>query len=391
MSIEDYNFPFPQYHSGIQSFFLYEDSIELVDGDLNVQATVAVTAGDSWHVVDYGGYVVFANGACVVTYDITNGFDVTPDLPVFGTCCDYNGQLFAGNFLTLYQDYGQDAVGWSKIGEAVFELTKHNVSGFAQLNFAGTVKRVMKLGGSVMVYSDRGVSRFVPVSEPVVGFGRKDVPEIGGVAGRSAVGGDEHQHVLVDHIGQLWTLKDGQQPTLLGYREYFLPMLGKDIVVTHYASDNSFYISDGETSYRWDQYGLCRIWQAVTSIVSLPQCPAGLFHDIDNQGFEIITDVLDFGFRGLKTLSGVEIGGDFDQPVFVSVNWRSHNEKYFRTIPWVRLNPNGWANLVVTAEEFQIKLSSQSQRAEIDYMQVKFQISDKRNLRGSTSADTTNG
>ena len=66
--------------------------------------------------------MVFANGAQVLTYDITNGFSAAPNLPRFSTCCDYNGQLFVGNFFDAYQDYGPDAVGWSKIGEAVFEL-----------------------------------------------------------------------------------------------------------------------------------------------------------------------------------------------------------------------------------------------------------------------------
>ena len=287
-------------------------------------------------------------------------------------------------------DYALDAVGWSKIGEAVFELSAQNSSGFAQLGLGGEVLCVKKLGESVMVYADRGVAQFYPVEQPVVGFGKKHFMQIPGVAGRGAVAGNDEQHLFIDVAGYLWVITADGKTTRLGYQEFFRPTTFGAALVVHNPIENAFFISNGELSFRWDQYGLTRIWQAVTSCGVLSGDLVGLFYDIDNQGFEITTDVLDFGLRGRKTVTCLEVGGNFDAPVFAAVNWRNHNEKFFHACAWRRVNPQGFVNMRFTAEEFQIKLMSQSQRVEIDYINAKVQYPDKRFLRGPQNADSTN-
>lgn len=287
-------------------------------------------------------------------------------------------------------DYGADAVGWSKIGEAVFELSTQNSSGFAQLGLGGEVLCVKKLGETVMVYSSRGVMQFIPVEQPVVGFGKKHFMQIPGVAGRSAIAGNDEQHLLIDVAGYLWLILANGQMTRLGYQEFFNPLTFRQAVVIHDPIENAFFISNGEKSFRWDQFGLSRVWQAVTSCGVIGGELIGLFYDVDNQGFELTTDTLDFGSRGRKTITYLEIGGNFDAPVFAAVNWRNHNEKFFHASAWRRVNPQGFVNMRFTAEEFQIKLMSQSQRVEIDYINAKIQYPDKRFLRGPQNADSTN-
>lgn len=99
MDLSPFAFPFPQLFIGSSIFAMYEDKIEMLDGDMAVLMSVDVTAGDTWHVADFGAFFVFANGQQVVTYDPENGFTTAPNMPKFKTCCAFNGQLFTGAFL----------------------------------------------------------------------------------------------------------------------------------------------------------------------------------------------------------------------------------------------------------------------------------------------------
>lgn len=361
-----------------------EDRILLLNNDYEPVVYVDVTPGLSWHIADFTDYVVFANGVEVYTFDKRDGFGECEALPRFSTCCTFNGQLIGGGIIG--DNFSK--VVWSKIGEARFSQDMMNDSGSAIL--LGEVLSVRKLSGDVAVYTTQGVWRLRAVQEPVPGFGLLRETEIPGLASRSAVCGTDDTHVMIDSTGRLWQLTFGQPAKLLGFEEFLAPMLGHEIIATYRQDEQAFYFTDGELSFRWDGQGLSRTWQAVTSQWLDFGIPLAYFHDVDNKGFELISDVMDFGFRGKKTITGIEVGGSFDKPVFASVDWRAHNEKYFRSIPWKRVNPDGFVNMPVTAEEFRIKLMSQSTQAELDYALVKYQITDRRNLRGQTRVDSNN-
>lgn len=388
MPISQHNFPFPQMSFGVNRFLLTQDEITRLDNDYNVMHTLNVSPGNSWHVADFGYFTVFANGAGVWQYSNATGFGPNVELPKFTTCCNFNGQLVVGGFIEPWHDATRNYIGWSKPGDATFVLDQSNLSGNAFVG-VGEVLCVRKLGNAVVAYGDQGVWLFPSVYEPVVGFGKIQLGSIPGIASRSAVAGNDDMQVMVDSTGQLWRLTSNKAPELLGYRSYFRKMLGHEIIATYNVADNAFYFTDGEWSFRWDEFGLSRSWQALTSQWIDYGYSVGYYHDIDNAGFEIVTDILDFGFRGRKTITSIEVGGSFDQPVFASIDWRSHNERKFRSLPWRRLNQDGIVRFPVTAEEFKIKLSSNSQKAELDYVLVKYQITDRRNLRGVTNVDTT--
>ena len=405
------SYPFPQLWLGQESFYLDESRVAHLSSDFWISAEQVHECAEagSWHVADFGAFCVFANGASSIVYTLANGFqdfiDYQSEPVLFGTCCNFNGQLFIGNIFTppipvdvddgssfngTWADANADCVGWSKIGNADLRLDKSNVSGFRPMGLGGVVQRVLPLGKGVMAYNANGVQFYYPTIEHAIGFGMREF-DIPGCASRSAVSGSREHHVMVDTIGQLWHIKSEQAPQLLGYQEYFWPMLGKEIVVTYNDAWKAFDITDGENAYRLTQNGLARVWQAVTSQFATQGNIIGSFHPIEQPGFELVTDVLDFGFRGHKTITSVEFGGSCNAPVFVSVDWRSHNEKYFRSTPWIRLGPNGIGRPRVTADEFRIKLQCASKvDVEIDYIQVKYQITDRRNTRGSTNVDSSN-
>lgn len=402
------NFPFPQLWLGQEYFKLEKDSITLLSKDFWVdqENMLECEQGQSWHVADFGAFYVFANGTSVVVYDLWNGFSsflsYQSERFVFSTCCVFNGQLFVGGICpfvdedeesqlsSAWASAGVDSVGWSKIGQFDFTIDKSNLAGHRSMGLGGVVLRVLQLGKMVIAYNSNGVQAYYPTSEPVVGFGMQQLA-LPGCAGRSAVGGNQHEHVMIDTTGQLWYIRNQSEPELLGYQEFFRPMLGKDIVVTYNDLWKAFDITDGEAAYRLTRHGLCRVWQAVTSQFMAIDGVIGTYHAIDGLGFELVSDVLDFGFRGHKTITGIEVGGSFSAPVFVAVDWRSHNEKYFRSTPWVRLSPAGTARPRVTADEFRIKIQSASKDlVELDYINIKYQITDKRNARGSINVDSVN-
>ena len=401
-------YPFPQFHLQGEKYFLLTSSfIDAMDCEYNSEWNRHdVVSGYSWHVADFGAFWVFANGVDVAAYSIANDYwqpwlETFPGSPLFGTCCNFNGQLFIGNIIpreiegevtTIEGAWGDatgDYVGWSKIGRVDFTLDKSNVAGYSPMGFGGQVQRVLQLGKTVIAYGNKGVQVYFPTIEHAVGFGKKNLP-LPGCAGRSAVNGDENQHLMIDVTGQAWLLKVEQAPELLGFQQYFRPMLGRDIVVTYNSAWKAFDITDGETAYRLTPAGLCRTWQGVTSQFVTPGGVIGSYEALDDRGMLVVSEQVDFGFRGHKTITSVQVGGSFSQPVFVSIDWRSHNEKYFRSTPWVKLSPDGVARPRVTADEFRIKLQSKSfEDVELDYVAVTYQITDRRNLRGSTDVSKT--
>lgn len=396
-------YPFPQLWLGQDKFWLNKDLVQTLDGDFWIKNSASCSPGFSWHVADFGAFQVFANGTDVLVYTMDQGFqyfvEYQSEPVLFGTCCNFNGQLFVGNIIPFdgyygfkgtWADAGADYVGWSKIGNVDMRLDKSNVAGHRPMVLGGVVQRVLQLGDTVIAYNSNGVQQYYPVSEHVVGFGMKPLA-MPGCASRSAVGGNKTEHLMVDVTGQLWYLKNEQAPQLLGYEEFFRPMLGKDIVVTYCEAWKAFDITDGEIAYRLNSNGLSRHWQAITSQFTTLGDVIGTYHEVDSAGFELVTDVLDFGFRGQKTLTSIEVGGSFSGHVFASVDWRSHNEKYFRSTPWKLVSPQGMARIQVTADEFRVKLQSASKTSvEIDYIAVKYQITDRRNIRGSANVDSAN-
>lgn len=386
---DEETYPYPQMHFGLSYFLLHLNEIECLDNDFNTVSSIQVQPGKSWHVADFGGYVVFANGVQVVTWDLANGFKLDHNLPVFSSCCNFNGQLFVGGFIEPWEAAGISDVGWSKIGSAKFVLDQSNDSGYAMLTDGGELMRVLPFKNGVIAYTNRSAYYFTPTIEPVVGFAKEELP-IPGVISRSAVNGSKELHMLIDQLGNLWRVSEHKGAERLEYKEFFRKMLHRDIVVTYNKENLTFDIAGPEESFRFSEHGLCQTWQAVTSQDIIQGGHVGLFVPVSSKGFELETEVFDMGFRGSKTMTSIEIGGQFGEPVFVSASWKNSNEKKFRQTPWVRVNDTGWARVRVVADEFIVHVQSNtSERVEIDYILVKYQISDRKNLRGNTSVSQT--
>ena len=379
-------FPFPQLVIANEIFQLNASSVQRLSGNFQPIASMNVTSGDSWQWADFGKFVLFANGQTVVQYREGEGF-LPWTGPKFSTCCSFNGQLVVGGFAPSWYDAGLNSVGWSKIGSADFTIDKSNTAGYAHVD--GDVLCVKQLGKGFLAYSDRSVNFFSPVAEPVVTFAQQSLENIPGIASRNAVGGNSTKHLLVDSVGQLWLLTN-EAPKMLGYQDFLSRMLGTDIIVTYNEATQNFSISNEEVSFVWNERGMAKHYQAITSQSVFAGGAIGFFEAVDDQGFLLKTDSLDFGFRGLKTLTSVELAHSSNAYVYVALDWRYDTKEPFRSSRWVRLNERGIATLMVTAADFRVKLQSSDYRnMELDYALLKFKISDKRNIRGGHASQTS--
>lgn len=382
-------FPFPQLFCGSSICWLTEESVLRLDNNFDLLSTRAVASGATWHVIDFGHYVLFTNGKNIVELNDIGQLALNTDLPRFSTGCNFNGQLFVGGFFAPFNGFGLGAIAWSKIGRLDFSLDKSNSAGLVNLGTNAEVLKILALDSFVVVGTTRGVHKFFPTSEHVVGFGRKDLDNIPGIISRDGMASNNAgECLLMDATGGLWIIGP-ESVQFLDYTYFFRAWIGCPVIITYNKTEMAYDITNGEVSYRLNKYGLGRINQAVTSQAHIPGDQIGTFDIVDGAGFLIVTNAFDFGFRGLKTITGVEVGGVFDGPVFVSVDWKNSQYKYFRSSPWVRLNNSGFARMRVCADEFRVKVqSAENNNVEIDYLAIKYQINDKRNVRGAVNADT---
>ena len=127
-----------------------------------------------------------------------------PDFPLGMAVCNFKNQVIVGGLKTNsinWQHLGSCAIAYSGIGNTTFDPTQDPSSGFVKLPWdikkQGKVYELRKLGDSVIVYGNGGVSRLVPFSnETIVGFGQDDIQE-GGVLGYNTMAGGNKVHCFI--------------------------------------------------------------------------------------------------------------------------------------------------------------------------------------------------
>ena len=111
----------------------------------------------------------------------------------------------------------------------------------------------------------------------------------------------------------------------------------------------------------------------------------------------MITDVLDFEVRGLKTLTTMEAGIDTEASAVVklAVDYRYDKTSNLVRSDWTQTNIRGGVGIFKTAAEFRLgvlvpKISSGGESptysipdVNLDYILATVQISDRRMIRGA--------
>lgn len=274
----------------------------------------------------------------------------------------------------------------------IFDLLERNECGFAPATFSGRVRLLLPIGEGVLAYGDNGVTYLQAVSEPVPTMARRHISYIG-TAGGAAGAGNLQQHVYADGNGCLWHITADLNVTKLGYEEYIQPLVAEGIVITYQEQHERFVISGSSETYLLNKNGLSKIDQRVTSCFVYGGVDYGLSSDLgyDNSQLRLVTDTFDMGNRAIKQIRSVEVHLNDTQAWFVCIQYRMNKADVFKQSAWRQINKEGWAVIPCTGTEFRVALycADYSEAEPPDNIVVKWQMSDKRNVRGSYAGATS--
>lgn len=277
----------------------------------------------------------------------------------------------------------------------LMEKWKRNEAGIAPMPFNGTVLRMAPLGEGVIVYGDNGIAVMRPVTNVFPTFSIKQIAEFG-ILGRDAVGVSLNGHLFVASSGELYTIDTDFNIKILGYEAYLSPILDSSVVVTYDAQNKGFYISGELNSelYSWyyDSNGLHRTPYSVTSGVFADGAFVGLRNLNSSTETMLITDSFDMGYRDIKTISGIELGGHIstDATSYVAIEYKTTSGSAFTRTNWCKVSPRGYAGIICSGVEFRVAVKcTLYEDFSLDYINVKWQSSGHVTMRGP-NADQAN-
>lgn len=258
-------------------------------------------------------------------------------------------------------------VKWSNIGSLSFTIGRDNVAGERPMTWKGSAHVIRKLGKSVIVYGDSGISIMTP-HDFKWGY---DVVSGIGIHSRMAICGNDKVHYFVDAKSRLCRMMEKLE--ILGYDE-FIEALGDHLVLSYDEHLQRVFICDGQYGYVYSasDKSLGRGPGNITGWSTDLIAAAGT---VSSTPFEICTDIYDIGTRKDKTIMEVELGIDATNEVYVAIDWRKDKTAAFATTPWTRVNPNGRANLPCWGREFRIRIKQTTYEAfKLDYIKVLGQL-----------------
>ncbi len=308
------DWPFPQiFHSGDGIFIctrthLYQ--LVYASGTWTITDRLAAYTGHNvnwpWTFADFPGTPVFASANVLVYYDRTDAAWYTYDKnnshgggsnwssswyqPV--SICNFRGQYIAvGSKTTTTFPSQARIIRWSDIGRfGWFGHTsdeRSNEAGEMYVNADSDeiLLRCLPLSTGIVVYGTFHSYFLRPVMDPPT-YALDLIGGIG-ISNPLAVGGDEDMHIIVDRRGCLWALapmvdprnNDYMKPKRLGYEEFLYPLVqGCDpdtgtgmVSVVYNKWENEYFISNGTTSYLFNEEGLTQVQRCVSGLLDMKE------------------------------------------------------------------------------------------------------------------------
>lgn len=262
-------------------------------------------------------------------------------------------------------------VKWSKVGDLDFTIDESNVAGERPMDWKGSVYGILKLGDRVVVYGVNGVTMMKPSG---VHWGMETIYRIG-LKNKGALAGDDTRHFFVDKLSQLWEVSQ-QGLVKLDYSEYIASM--STIILSYDIEKKLLYLCDGTYGF---VYGVetKSFGKGPVNITGIYPQGGTLYvvsdGEIETPGFEICTDIYDFGTRKAKTITSIEVGSNLTQYLQASVDYRTSYSNEFKQIGWFLVNPNGKAFPRCYGVEFRFRLRSAIyEYFEVDYINIRGHI-----------------
>ena len=276
-------------------------------------------------------------------------------------------------------DAKKNWVGWSKIGEADFELDLVNDAGFKSMSWPGFVYKVLKLDKSVVIYGSGGVTLAFPVKSPMPTFGFKELLGTG-VKNKTAVIGDEFTHFFIDVLGCLYKLT-AEGLSDLGYEEFLLPLINP--ALSWDDSEHRLHISSATIGYIYSENTLTGGYANLTGLYRIKNNLTAVSPDtVIADPVHVCTDIIDFKRRGLKSIESMQFDVISEVPLVAAIDYRYKKSEDFKTTQWSPLNNEGVAHIRTAGVEFRIRLKGLVHGTfDWSYTSVQYKFIDQRFTR----------
>ena len=328
------------------------------------------------------------------------------------TCvCNFRGQLIAGILTSTDSSDGTRSymVVWSEIGSVTPSIMfstlqgyidrRTGVGGLAVQPYKRTsgnykvgpnsvVHRILPLGNGVMVYCSDRIFYMKAVSLPEPTFGIVPIASFG-IPSTFCAEGDESEHIFISSNKEIWRVKEGPKPERLGHKEY-MDLLTGTIIISRNPNFGDYYISNGSKTYLLSQYGLSQWFQYPTSLVwedANKRLIGPIAVGADVSAY-MASDVFDFGVRGLKTLTVMEIGST-GQVMTANVDYKYKViDSAFTASRFKTASGFGAVTPLVSGTEFKMRVKGADYtKFDLDYLTVRYKYIDKRMIRGVYATD----
>lgn len=371
-------------------------------------------------VADFGWYQLFHKLAMPTNileryFDADDGawywrkYSGGGELPAYAsiTCiCNFRGQLIAG---LLSATSGTDGtkgyvVAWSRIGQVNRgkmlrgsgdyidreddEYDYKRTSGNYRIGPNSVIHRILPLGNGIMVYCSDRIFYMPAVSSPEVTFGVTPLMEVG-IPSTFCAEGNDKEHLFITSNKDVYRIKEGLKFEYLGYREYVGAMTGT-LVISCNSNFKDYYISNGSTTYLLSPFGLSKWFQYPTSLVWEDTNkrligPIAVAADVTAS---MATDVFDFGVRGIKIVTALEMGSN-GQLMTANVDYKFKvTDTVFTSSAFKTTNDAGAVAPMVGGVEFKMRVKGADYtKFDLDYLNVRYKYIDKRMIRGAYATD----
>jgi hypothetical protein len=341
--------------------------------------------GTLLEVADFGSYIMMTNGAAIIYRNIAgsswNLHAGNTTVPLMKTICNFKGQIIGGGILSDWHSCDETFYVWSRIGEANFYPTLRNQEGFRKCPYGGNVQHVRRLNDVVIGYSSKGITQLFPVNEPVVSFGFKELSD-SGIVNQGALDGSIQQQIYVDENYRVQKItSEGIKE--LGYKNYVEQLVGEAIIVQYDPLNKDFYIGNSTKTFLLTPYGMSEIPQHPSAVWKLNGSIYALPETLDDDYYEIVSEAINFGYGGQKTIFTIETDFSPIEDGEVSVDYLDKKGSFI-SHTYSPVNYEGIGNAIVSSSAFRAKLRFNPIHSTINgsYIKLRYKMTDLRGIRG---------
>lgn len=274
----------------------------------------------------------------------------------------------------------------------ILERVRRNEFGFMPVPVGGTVIRLIPLGEHLIAYTTEGVVALRTVeAEGMFTFGVRRIARME----LMAAGGDDQGHLFLDSRGDLFSLSPDLRLEMLGHRRTFgSAITGANSPWTIHKDEftGHYFIQSQVIAAILTPSGLCTHFRQPTSLYGTldpSYSYLGLWGELSIKYPQVITPILDMGNNGIKTITQIQLEGDFPTGEEPQVDIYTSYVKGATPVSTglVSLNKELAVRKPVSGVDFLIEVRGNAteegrQGFGLHSIRIEYQFSDKRYARG---------